>query len=101
MPFPITSCISLTANIWLSSSFISIRACMFPGSSYTVYLYRTDEKAKQATIRYGLNSLVEVHYRYIQKALPCNEESFFCVVLLTFLIYIRYMRLSVAVNIQG
>lgn len=74
---------------------------MFPGSSYTVYLYRTDEKAKQATIRYGLNSLVEVHYRCILKALPCNEESFFCVVLLTFLIYIRNMLLSVAVNIQG
>lgn len=68
MPFPITSCISLTANIWLSSSFISIRPLVcFPVAH--IYLCRIDEKAKQATIRYGWNLLagatLKVHLKGI------------------------------------
>lgn len=59
MPFPITGCISRTANICLSSSFISIRSLVcFPVAH--IYLCRTDEKAKQAAIRYGLNSQISL-----------------------------------------
>ena len=63
MPFPITGCISLMANIWLSSSFISIRPLVCFSVAH-IYLCGIDEKAKQAAIRYGLNSPASTFKRH-------------------------------------